>query len=238
MLAAVDVARARGLPVTSRGAGPRSRGTPVEAGLVLDFLRHLRTVAAGTPMPGWPWWSPGPPLMTSRGGPAPAPVRARPLHARSGGDRGRSGNNAWGARAIGYGRTSNNVVELDVVTGRGERMVAGRGQEPPGSVAERYRAGLAAIAPRLGSDAELARDAADGCRVSASSARASSTRRTARSFTSGGYRLEVFLLASMAPTFPRCGASRKSRTIHGRHRRRLRKGTHQTEADIAGLEGC
>lgn len=32
------------------------------------------------------------------------------------------GNNACGPRALGYGRTSDNVVALDVVTGTGERL--------------------------------------------------------------------------------------------------------------------
>jgi FAD/FMN-containing dehydrogenase/Fe-S oxidoreductase len=48
------------------------------------------------------------------------------------------GNNACGSRALGYGRTSDNVVALDVVTGAGERLRTG---EPGGTAA----AGLAAV---------------------------------------------------------------------------------------------
>ena len=33
------------------------------------------------------------------------------------------GNNACGPRALGYGKTADNVVGLDVVTGSGERIV-------------------------------------------------------------------------------------------------------------------
>ena len=36
------------------------------------------------------------------------------------------GNNACGSRALGYGRTSDNVIALDVVTGTGERLRAHR----------------------------------------------------------------------------------------------------------------
>ena len=32
------------------------------------------------------------------------------------------GNNACGPRALGYGKTADNVVALDVVTGSGERL--------------------------------------------------------------------------------------------------------------------
>ena len=42
------------------------------------------------------------------------------------------GNNACGSRALGYGRTSDNVVDLDVLTGTGERLHVGAGL--PGAV--------------------------------------------------------------------------------------------------------
>src|SRR5699024_7753175 len=36
------------------------------------------------------------------------------------------GNNACGPRALGYGRMADNVVELEVITGKGELLVLGR----------------------------------------------------------------------------------------------------------------
>ena len=36
------------------------------------------------------------------------------------------GNNACGPRALGYGKTADNVVALDVITGSGERLTLGR----------------------------------------------------------------------------------------------------------------
>ena len=40
------------------------------------------------------------------------------------------GNNACGAHALAYGRTADNVLELDVIDGTGRRLVAGRGLDP------------------------------------------------------------------------------------------------------------
>jgi FAD/FMN-containing dehydrogenase/Fe-S oxidoreductase len=44
------------------------------------------------------------------------------------------GNNACGSRALGYGRTSDNVVGLDAVTGTGERLALGPDGVPAGGV--------------------------------------------------------------------------------------------------------
>jgi FAD/FMN-containing dehydrogenase/Fe-S oxidoreductase len=64
------------------------------------------------------------------------------------------GNNACGSRALGYGRTSDNVVGLDVVTGTGERLLLGGGTTPaPGVLADLHRlveGDLAAIRTELG----------------------------------------------------------------------------------------
>jgi Fe-S oxidoreductase/FAD/FMN-containing dehydrogenase len=40
------------------------------------------------------------------------------------------GNNACGPRAVAYGRTADNVLELDVLDGRGRRFTAGQGLDP------------------------------------------------------------------------------------------------------------
>ena len=46
------------------------------------------------------------------------------------------GNNACGSRALGYGRTVDNVESLEVVFGNGERTRLGQGHDSAGSVAE------------------------------------------------------------------------------------------------------
>jgi FAD/FMN-containing dehydrogenase/Fe-S oxidoreductase len=43
------------------------------------------------------------------------------------------GNNACGSRALGYGRTADNVAELDLLAGTGERLTARRGADPASS---------------------------------------------------------------------------------------------------------
>ena len=40
------------------------------------------------------------------------------------------GNNACGPRALGYGKTADNVVALDVITGSGERITLDRAPQP------------------------------------------------------------------------------------------------------------
>ena len=38
------------------------------------------------------------------------------------------GNNACGPRALGYGKTADNVIALDVITGSGEQITLDRAQ--------------------------------------------------------------------------------------------------------------
>src|SRR6202035_1714371 len=57
------------------------------------------------------------------------------------------GNNACGSRALRYGRTADNVIALEVITGTGARFTAERGQGR-----ERGPAPLAPPAGKLGTD--------------------------------------------------------------------------------------
>jgi FAD/FMN-containing dehydrogenase len=41
------------------------------------------------------------------------------------------GNNACGSRALGYGRTADNVLDVEAVTGAGEQLRAGTGSNRP-----------------------------------------------------------------------------------------------------------
>ena len=49
------------------------------------------------------------------------------------------GNNACGSRALGYGRTSDNVVGLEVATASGEVLTVGGGHPSPFAVLDRLR---------------------------------------------------------------------------------------------------
>jgi ferredoxin len=60
------------------------------------------------------------------------------------------GNNACGPRAVAYGRTADNVLELDVVDGRGRRFTAGKGLEPVAGLDALVRAEMATLRTELG----------------------------------------------------------------------------------------
>ncbi|HEY7224534.1 MAG TPA: FAD-binding and (Fe-S)-binding domain-containing protein [Micromonosporaceae bacterium] len=122
VLAAVGTCRALGIPVTARGAGTSIAGNAVGTGLVLDFSRHLNRVRAIDADARTALVEPGLVL-------ADLQAAARPYGLRFGPDPsthnrctigGMIGNNACGSRALGYGRTSDNVAALDLVTAAGE----------------------------------------------------------------------------------------------------------------------
>lgn len=123
------VARELGIPVTARGAGTSCAGNAVGPGIVIDTARHLGRV------------------LEVDGDSATALVEAGTVHAtlqaearrvglRFGPDPsshsrctvgGMIGNNACGNRALGYGRTSDNVVGLEMLTAAGTRLSATTG---------------------------------------------------------------------------------------------------------------
>ncbi len=119
----VDAARAARLPLTSRGAGTSIAGNAIGGGLVVDCSRLDRIVHIDAP---------GHAAVVEPGViPARLTAAASPHGLRFGPDPstadrctvgGMIGNNACGARALGYGRTADNVLGLDVVTGTGERL--------------------------------------------------------------------------------------------------------------------
>ncbi|MBN1092989.1 FAD-binding protein [Blastococcus sp. TML/M2B] len=129
VLATLAVCRELGVPLTARGAGTSIAGNAVGPGVVLDTSRHLNRVLAIDPEQRTATVEPG--LVQ-----AALQTAARPAGLRFGPDPsthnrctigGMIGNNACGSRALGYGRTSDNVVGLDVVTGSGARLALGPG---------------------------------------------------------------------------------------------------------------
>jgi len=124
VLAAVEVCRRLGVPITARGAGTSIAGNAVGNGLVLDFSRHLNRVRAIDPEAATAVVEPGVVLAQLQRAAQPHGLRFGPdpsTHNRAtlGG---MIGNNACGSRALGYGRTSDNVIALDMVTASGERL--------------------------------------------------------------------------------------------------------------------
>lgn len=114
--AILDVARSTGTPVTMRGAGTSIAGNAVGAGIVVDTVRHLRRVLAVDPEARTATVEPGVVHAALQSAVAGHGLRFGPdpsTHTRCT-IGGMVGNNACGARALGYGRTSDNVVGLDV----------------------------------------------------------------------------------------------------------------------------
>ena len=119
-----DAARAAKVPLTTRGAGTSCAGNAVGPGLVVDVARHMRTIHAIDASARTAIVDPGvvQDVLTRaalphglRFGPDPSTFSRCTIG-------GMIGNNACGPRALGYGRSSDNVVALDVVTGTGERL--------------------------------------------------------------------------------------------------------------------
>ena len=121
----LDAARAVGMPVTTRGAGTSCAGNAVGPGLILDTSRHLNTILDLDPDARTARVEPG--VVQSA-----LQIAAAPYGLRFGPDPsthnrctigGMIGNNACGPRALGYGKTSDNVIALEMITGSGEHVM-------------------------------------------------------------------------------------------------------------------
>ncbi|MGU3431925.1 FAD-binding and (Fe-S)-binding domain-containing protein [Actinomycetes bacterium M1A6_2h] len=122
--AVLEVCRVEGIPLTARGAGTSVAGNAVGAGVVLDFGRHMNRIVSLDPDARTAVVEPGVVQSVLHGAAASHGLRFGPDPSTS--TRctigGMIGNNACGSRTLGYGRTSDNIVDLDVLTGTGERV--------------------------------------------------------------------------------------------------------------------
>lgn len=126
--AILDASAETGTPVTMRGAGTSIAGNAVGTGIVVDTLRHLNRVLAIDPEARTAVVQPGVVHADLQRAAAPHGLRFGPdpsTHTRCT-IGGMIGNNACGSRALGYGRTVDNVVALDVVHGPGATDVGAR----------------------------------------------------------------------------------------------------------------
>ena len=126
--AALEVCRRLGVPLVPRGGGTSIAGNALSTGVVLDLSRHLNRVVEIDPQARTAVAEPGTVLDSITATAAPYGLRFGPdpsTHSRAT-IGGAIGNNACGSRALRYGRTADNVVALDVITGAGTRMVARR----------------------------------------------------------------------------------------------------------------
>ena len=125
--AALAVAREQGVPLTSRGAGTSVAGNAVGRGIVLDFSRYLNRVLSIDPEARTAIVEPGTVHAVLQKAAAPHGIRFGPdpsTHPRCTVG-GMIGNNACGSRSLAYGRTSDNVVGLRLLTASGETLVTG-----------------------------------------------------------------------------------------------------------------
>jgi FAD/FMN-containing dehydrogenase/Fe-S oxidoreductase len=143
IIAALAVCRELGVPLAGRGAGTSIAGNALSAGLVLDTSRHLNRVLSVDPDARTALVEPGAVLDSVTAAAAPFGLRFGPdpsTHSRAT-IGGAIGNNACGSRALRYGRSADNVVELDILTGTGVRFTArryGAGKQPAGAAAEAH----------------------------------------------------------------------------------------------------
>ena len=127
VVATLAVGRDLGVPLTTRGAGTSIAGNAIGAGIVLDFSRHLDRVISIDPDARTAVVEPGAILDSITAAARPFGLRFGPdpsTHSRAT-IGGALGNNACGSRALGYGRSSDNVLGLDVLTAAGTRFTAG-----------------------------------------------------------------------------------------------------------------
>jgi len=129
--AAVDAARHLGVAVTARGAGTSVAGNAVGPGLVLDLSRHLNRIVDIDPAARLARVQPGVVLDDLQRAARTHGLRFGPdpsTHSRCT-IGGMIGNDACGSRALGYGRTSDNVAGLRLVTGTATTVQISRGSD-------------------------------------------------------------------------------------------------------------
>ena len=125
--AAVAVCAEHGTPVVSRGGGTSLAGQACNAAVVIDWSKYCHRLVSVDPAARTCVVEPGIVLDELNAGLAPhqlmfGPRPATHDHCTLGG---MIGNNSCGATAQAYGKTVDNVLRLEVLTGDGERFWAG-----------------------------------------------------------------------------------------------------------------
>lgn len=125
-IAAFDLARAHGVPLTARGGGTSCASNAIGPGLVLDFSRHMNRVISIDPKARTATVEPGCVGSTLQAAAAKHGLRfgPDPSSQNRATIAGMVANNACGPHATAWGRTSDNIVALDCVDGQGRRFTA------------------------------------------------------------------------------------------------------------------
>ena len=132
LIAVARAALACRLPVTVRGAGTSCAGNAVGEGLVIDVAKHLNHTPRHRRGNRTAVIDPGVVQEKLQRAAAPHGLRLGPDPSTSSRCTvgGMIGNNACGPRALGYGRMSDNVVELEIIDGHGQLRVLGHDDFP------------------------------------------------------------------------------------------------------------
>ena len=157
--AALDTCTALGVPLTCRGAGTSIAGNSIGTGVILDFTRNLASIVSLDPGARAATVQPGVVQAQLQRAAAPHGLRFGPDPSTH--DRctigGMIGNDSCGSRSLQYGRTSDNVLALEVLAGGGQRLrLAGpdagaAADDPPlAALREVVAGGLAPIRTELG----------------------------------------------------------------------------------------
>ncbi|GAA2517362.1 FAD-binding and (Fe-S)-binding domain-containing protein [Rarobacter incanus] len=155
VIATLELCREAGIPITTRGGGTSIAGNSIGPGVVIDFSRHLNKIISIDPVAQTAVIEPGVIMSDLQKAAAPYGLRFGPdpstqNRATLGG---MIGNNACGPHAVAYGRTSDNIIELDVIDGTGRRFTVGpdgQGMDAVAGLAELVQENLALIRTELG----------------------------------------------------------------------------------------
>ncbi len=131
VVATVAACREFQVPILGRGAGTSLAGQTCNAGVVIDFSKHLNKLAELNPKKRFAWVEPG--LINDelrsaaeQHGLTFAPDPATHGYCTLGG---MIGNNSCGAHSVLGGKTSENIDELDILLYDGTRMTVGATNE-------------------------------------------------------------------------------------------------------------
>jgi FAD/FMN-containing dehydrogenase/Fe-S oxidoreductase len=154
--AALDVCTTLGVPLTCRGAGTSIAGNAVGTGLILDFSSNMADILSLDPEAGVAIVQSGVVQAQLQRAAAPHGLRFGPDPSTH--DRctigGMVGNDSCGSRSLQYGKTSDNVLGLEVISGAGHRLrLSGQGSgdaELDAALSAIVTDGLATIRTELG----------------------------------------------------------------------------------------
>ena len=127
VIAVVETAGRHGVPVLPRGGGTSLAGQAVGNAVVIDFSNHMRHVLEVNAEEGWVRVQPGIILDELNDYLEPSGLHFAPDPSTSnrGNVGGALGNNSCGAHSIVWGKTSDNVLELQAVLSDGSKASLG-----------------------------------------------------------------------------------------------------------------